>query len=135
MKNRIKPSKLNNDRGTCKHGVFTKGSCSTRNYPMYRDAKPNRTPINKDNSIWGYHCVGVPCGWVIRVPSIKKSKRVWINFYRLYPRMLEIVNAHKNEAVNGIVTITERFGSNHRDKYHYASEGRRTIKFRVIENL
>ena len=130
---KIKPSKLNNDRGRCKHGVFTSSrGGSARNLPMWNDPKPNKTPINKDNSIWGYHGVNVPSGWTIRIPSIKKSKRVWENFYRLYPSILEIVNEHKDKAVDGIVTITDRFGSNYRDKYHYASEGRRTIKFKVI---
>ena len=129
---KIKPSKLNNDRGNCKHGVFTKSGGSARNYPMYGDPKPNYTPINKDNSIWGYHGENVPCGWVIRVPSIKKSKRVWENFYRLYPRMLEIVNEHKHKAANGIVTITERFGSNYRTDKYELNSARRTLKFRVI---
>ena len=130
---RIKPSKLNNDRGRCKHGVFTKSNGgSHRNYPMWGDPKPNRTPINKDNTIWGYHGENVACGWVIRVPSIKKSKRVWENFYRLYPSMLEIVKQHKDKAVNGIVTITDRFGSNYRTETYELNSARRTLKFRVI---
>ena len=46
--------------------------------------------------------------------------------------MLEIVNQHKNKAINGIVTITERFGSNYRTEKYELNSARRTLKFKII---
>lgn len=93
----------------------------------------------KDNSIYGRNSSGGSCGWTVRIPSIKKSNRTWRNFYNLFPRIYDVVLKHKNEAVNGIITIssfdfgslTNKFGCI--DGLSKPTHlGKRTIKFKLV---
>lgn len=92
----------------------------------------------KDNSIWGRNgCVGG--GWVTRIPSIKRNNRVWRNFYKLFPRMYDMVLRVKDKAIDGIVTITsDELGSvtnkmGKVDGFMKPSHlGMRTIKFKLL---
>ena len=93
----------------------------------------------KDNSIHGRNSSGGSCGWTIRIPSIKKSNRIWRNFYKLFPRIYDMVLRVKDKAIDGIVTITsDELGSvtnkmGKVDGFMKPSHlGKRTIKFKLI---
>lgn len=66
---KIKPSKLRNT-----------GSLLPSKYTVYRERRDNKVQLNGFG--WG-------TGNTIRLPSLKRSKRTWRNFYKHFPIMLE----------------------------------------------
>ncbi len=67
--NKIKPSKLRHV-----------GSLLPSQYTVYRENRDNKVQLNG---------VGWGSGNTIRLPSLKRSKRTWRNFYKHFPMMLE----------------------------------------------
>lgn len=92
----------------------------------------------KDNSIWGRNGWSSG-GWTTRVPSIKRSNRVWRNFYKLFPKMHLMCLKLKDTAIDGIVTLTsDELGSTTNkmgkiDGFMRPSHlGMRTVKLKLI---
>ncbi len=66
---KIKPSKV-------RHA----GSLVSSEYTVYRERRDNKPQLNG---------IGWGGGNTIRLPSLKRSKRTWRNFYKHFPIMLE----------------------------------------------
>lgn len=63
----------------------------------------NRGRDNKDY----YNTSGAPCssGYKVRVPSLKRSKKIWNNFYRLFPYIKDALMAGKHVSRFGQPTL------------------------------
>lgn len=64
---------------------------------VHRDNKDN---YNEDG--WG------SCGYAIRVPSLKRSKKTWENFYKLFPHIkkhLMTMGEYKIFRYGGVVSL------------------------------
>lgn len=65
----------------------------------------------KDNTKWAYNGEGVSYkGNKVRIPSVKRSNKVWRNFYTLFPEYYEILqkclrNEMKHIRINNCVCI------------------------------
>lgn len=56
----------------------------------------------KDNKNY-YNGSGYAQGHVVRVPSIKRNKTTWSNFYKLFPRYKDIMLSALNGEIKAIV--------------------------------
>lgn len=70
-----------------RHGISTKRFKSLlKPYKLKRRYKKPVSLVTKDNSIWGHNgCSTSQSFSKVRVPSLKRSKKVWKAFYSLYP--------------------------------------------------
>ena len=93
-KRRIRPSRLSNDV-TYNQSFFSNISIQV----------PGRGNVHKDNDKFCRKRTGGCSASInpIRVPSLKRSDRIWKNFYKLFPKYLYIMqtllhkkNNHKN---------------------------------------
>lgn len=75
---KIKPSKIRHT-----------GSLLPSKYTVYRERRDNKPQLNG---------IGWGSGNTIRLPSLKRSKRAWRNFYKHFPIMLEC-NCIKNRVI------------------------------------
>lgn len=57
---------------------------------MFSDVKVHNT--TKDNTKWAYNGIGYYYkGNKVRIPSIKRSNKIWRNFYTLFPKYYDIL--------------------------------------------
>lgn len=97
----IKP-KLNND-DKIRHGRRHKGH---HRYMMWQESYPNDRAYfddrvmstHRDNNGYSFNGSGYPQGSsIVRVPSIKRSRKIWKNFYKMFPKYKQILT----ECLNG----------------------------------
>ena len=93
---------------------------------LYNDSNQIVTISRKDNRDY-YRGGGFTQGHVVRVPSIKRGKRTWRNFYRLFPRykdiMLAAIRGERKAIIQGNYLTTEI-------PHHYNFS--QTVKLRII---